>query len=321
MKIIQKNWVGWALCTFILFITLSSCVKDRNYSATNFSLVTNVVDLPVTGFTALAFDVTPTPQLIKVYVELGGPIQDKDVEVTLAYDQAGLDAYNAANTDTVGANATGTITHFVKLADSAYTLPTLKVTIPKGQRLGYASLSVIPNKVDLSLQNAIAFKIVDAGGIAIASNLQSVIYAIVVKNAWDGDYNVTGWFFHPSAGRAINTVKHLSTINGTRVQAGVGDLGSTMQFDIVSNIPSNWASDAFTSFSFMTADNPGGTNYIASASNAGNSPGDALFNKTIYNNTYDPATRTFYLHYGYVNGVVGDQSKFTRQIYEKWVRK
>lgn len=320
MKIRQKNWVGWALGAFILFITLNSCVKDRNYSATNFSLVTNVVDLPVIGFNALAFDVTPTPQLIKIFVELGGPSLDKDVEVTLAYDQVGLDAYNLAHTDTVGANASGTITHFVKLADSAYTLPSLKVTIPKGKRLGYASLSVIPNKVDLSLQNALAFKIVDAGGIAIATNLQSVIYAIVVKNPWDGDYNVTGWFFHPAAGRAINTVKHLSTINGTRVQGGVGDLGSTMQFDVISNNATNWSSDGFTSSNFMTADNPGGTDY-SSSTNEGNVPGDALFNKTIYNNTYDPATKTFYLHYGYKNGAVGGQTIFTRQIYEKWVRK
>ncbi len=320
MKLKIKHFINLVLCTFILLATLNSCLKNRNYSATDFSLVTNVVDLPVTGFKALAFDVTPAPQLVKIYVELGGPLPDKDVEVTLAYDQAGLDAYNAANTDTTGPNSSGNITHFVKLADSAYTLPSLKVTIPKGQRLGFASLSIIPNKVDLSIQNALAFKIVDAGGIVIASNLQSVIYAVVVKNEWDGDYEVTGWFFHPSAGRAISTTKHLSTVNGIRVEGGAGDLGSPIQFDIVNNTPSNWSSDAFTSSNFMTADNPGGTDY-SSTSNGGNLPGDAAFNKTIYNNTYDPATKTFYLHYGYVNGVTGDQSKFTRQIYEKWVKK
>lgn len=309
MTIKLNKWVGFAASTILLFASLSSCVKNRNYSATDFSQVVNVVDLPVVGFKALAFDVTPVPQIVKIYVELGGPIPNSDVEVTLAYDQAGIDAYNAANGS-----------EFVQLADSAFTLPSLKVTIKKGERLGYASLSIIPSKVDLSIQNALAFKIVDAKGIAIADNLKSVIYAIVVKNEWDGDYNVTGWFFHPAAGREIGTIKHLATINGIRVQGGVGDLGATFQFDIVSNAATNFFSDAFTSSNFMTADNPGGTDY-SSASNGGFLPGDAVYNKTIYNNTYDPVSKTFYLHYGYRNGVVGGQEIFTRQIYEKWVRK
>ncbi len=320
MKIKLIKRIGVTLSAVLLIAALNSCVKNRNYSATDFSQVQNVVDLPVIGFKALAFDVTPVPQIVKIYVELGGPIPDKDVEVTLAYDQAGLDAYNLANTDTVGPNATGNITHFVQLADSAYTLTSLKLTIKKGERLGYATLSIIPSKVDLSIQNALAFKIADAGGITIAENLKSVIYAIVVKNEWDGDYDVTGWFFHPSAGREIGTVKHLSTINGIRVEGGVGDLGATMQFDVVNNAVTNWSSGGFTSSAFMTADNPGGADY-SNPSNAGFVPGDATYNKTIYNNTYDPATKTFYMHYGYRNGVVGGQDVFTRQIYEKWVRK
>lgn len=309
MKIKINNWIGLITGALVLLFSLNSCVKDRNYSATDFSQAINVVDLPLIGFNALAFDFTPVPQEVKIYVELGGPIPNKDVEVTLDYDQAGLDAYNAANAES-----------FVKLADSAFTLPSLKVTIKKGERLGYATLSIIPSKVDLSIHNAIALKIADAKGIPIAANLKSVIYAVVVKNQWDGDYTVTGWFFHPSAGRAIKTTKHLSTINATRVQGGVGDLGSTFQFDVINNIATNWGSDGFTSSGFMTADNPGGTDY-SNASNGGNVPGDATFNKIIYNNTYDPATKTFYLHYGYRNGKVVGQTGYTRQIYEKWVKK
>lgn len=309
MKIKSNKQLGLIACIFLILAGLNSCLKDRNYSATDFSQVKNVVDLPVTGFQAIGLNIKPAPEVIKIYVELGGPLPNKDVEVTLAYDSVALDNYNTA----IG-------TGYIQLADSSFTLPSLKVTIKKGERLGYLSLSVISTKVDLSVAGALAFTIIDAQGISIANNLKSVIYAFVVKNEWDGDYTVTGWFFHPSAGRAINTVKHLSTINGARVQGGVGDLGSTMQFDIINNIATNWSSSGFTSSNFMTADNPGGADY-SSASNGGFLPGDAKYNKTIYNNTYDPTTKTFYLHYGYRNGVVGDQNVFTRQIYEKWVRK
>lgn len=320
MKIKVNNWISLIFGGFVFLFCLNSCIKDRNYSATDFSKAINVADLPVVGFNALAFEVTSIPQVVKIYVEIGGPLPTKDVEVTLDYDQAGIDAYNAANTDTIGPNSSGNVTHFIKLADSAFTLPSLKATIKKGERLGIVTMSIIPSKVDLSVQNAIALKIVDAQGFSIAENLKSVIYAVVVKNQWDGDYAVTGWFFHPSSGRAINTIKHLSTINGTRVQGGVGDLGSTFQFDVINNAATNWSSDGFTSSGFMTADNPGGTDY-SNSSNGGNVPGDVTFNKTIYNNTYDPTSKTFYLHYGYKNGAIVGQTSYTRQVYEKWVKK
>lgn len=317
----NNKWLGLIAVTLLLLTVLNSCIKNRNVLATDFSQATSIVDLPVIGFNVLAFDVTPVPQVVKIYVELAGPIPaDKDIQVTLAYDPVALVDYNAANTDTTGPNATGTITHFVKLADSAFTLPSLIATIKKGERLGIIELTIIPSKVDLSIQNAIALKIVDAQGITIADNLKSVIYAIVVRNKWDADYNVTGWFFHPSAGRAIKTIKHLSTINATRVQTGVGDLGNQFQFDVINNLLVNWSSGDETSSGFMTLDNPGGTDY-SDPSNGGYLPGDATFNKTIYNNTYDPATKTFYMHYGYQNGAVVSQTGYTRQIYEKWVRK
>lgn len=320
----NNKWLGLIVGTLILLTALNSCIKNRLSLETDFSQVTNVVDLPIIGFKALAFDVTPVPQVVKIYVELGGPIPDKDVQVTLAYDPVALVDYNAAHTDTTvtptNPNPSGVVTHFVQLADSAFALPGLIATIKKGERLGVIELTIIPSKVDLSIQNAIALKIVDAQGIAIADNLKSVIYAIVVKNEWDADYNVTGWFFHPSAGRAINTIKHLNTINAIRVQTGVGDLGNQFQFDVINNLPVNWSSGDELSSGFMTLDNPGSTDY-SDPSNGGHVPGDATFNKAIYNNTYDPATKTFYMHYGYTNAAAGlDQSAYSRQIYEKWVR-
>jgi hypothetical protein len=306
----NNKWLGLITSSFLLLTVLNSCLKDRNKLATDFAKATSIVELPDAGFQALAFDISPTPTNAIIYVNLAGPVvADKDIPVTLALDPAGLADYNTANG-----------TSYTMLPDSAFTVPSFTVTIKKGQRLDSLVFSVFSSKVDLTVSNALAFKITDASGLLLSENNKSVIYAVVVKNEWDADYAVTGWFFHPAAGRAIDATKHLSTITGIRMEGGIGDLGSPFQFDIVNNQLENWFSDAFTSTGFMTADNPGGTDY-SDPSNEGHVPGDATFNKTIYNNTYDPATKTFYMHYGYRAGVVTDQTGYTRQIYEKWVRK
>ena len=319
MKIYFKNWLGLVASSILLFTSLDSCVKNRNDLATDFSKITPIVELlagaPITSgnptrFKVLALDISPTPTTLILYVNYAAPGKaPNDIDVTVALDPAGLAAYNTANG-----------TEYTIPAADAFSLPTTKVTIKKGERFAAIPIVFNTSKVDLSLQNAIPIKIVDASGVTISANNDHLIYAIVVKNEWDGDYNVTGFFFHPAAGRAINRVKHLSTINGIRVEGGVGDLGTPFQFDIVNNQLVNWSSDGFTSSGFMTADNPGGADY-SDPSNGGNVPGNASFNQTIYNNTYDPATKTFYMHYGYKNGAVVGQNGYTRQIYEKWVRK
>jgi hypothetical protein len=310
MKMKMKKSIGAVVGVLLLLTALNSCVKNRNTLGTDFSKISPLIELPDNGVIVLAYEVTTVPQVNNITVNYAFPSPaPNDITITLALDPAGLAAYDTANQQL-----------YTMLPDSAFTFTTKTVTIPKGANSASVTFSVVPSKVDLSLSNALAFKITDAQGINISQNFQSVIYPIVVKNPYDGDYTVTGWFFHPTAGRAISAVKHLSTINAIRMEGGVGDLGTPFQFDIVDNKLVNWFSDGFTSSSFMTQDNPGATDYT-DASNGGHLPGDGTFNKTIYNNTYDPATKTFYLHYGYRNGAVGDQSIYTRQIYEKWVKK
>ena len=57
MKLKLNKYLGLAMCTFMIIASLSSCLKDRNYSATDFSQVKNVVDLPVNGFQAIALNI------------------------------------------------------------------------------------------------------------------------------------------------------------------------------------------------------------------------------------------------------------------------
>lgn len=308
----------------VLSIALVSCLKDKAYdngeiqSGSGHNSTIKVVGIGLTvsstsNFAVESFDNSAndtTVNLIPVTLGASEPAQ-QDIHVTLVANNTLVDDYNTAN---------GT-TYEIPPSTAFTVLNGGVVTIPKGSYTGFLQIKFKPSDF-LGVNYAVGYTIssVQESGYTISGNLPNGIVAIGIKNEFDADYKVTGWFFHPAAGRAINQVKHLSTASAIGLQGGVGDLGSPFTFDVVNNQLVNWFSDQFTQSGFMTADNPGGVDY-SSATNQGHVPGDATFNSTIYNNTYDPATQTFYMHYGYCNscGAAG-QNGYTRQVYEKWVR-
>jgi hypothetical protein len=308
-----------------LSMTAISCLKDKAYENGTIQSGSQgsgedvkVISLGITvsstsNFLQTSYPLTGIDTTVDLIpVELGGASDaPADIHVTLTVSDSLLNAYNNANG-----------TNYVDPGAVVEILNKGVVTIPKGARIGYLQVKFNPN--DLLTANyalAVVISNVAEAGYTISGNLNTGIVGLGPKNEWDADYNVTGFFFHPSAGRPIRTVKHLYTASLTGVLGAVGDLGlgSPFQFDIINNQLQNWSSGAFTSSGFMTADNPGNVDY-SDPSNGGNVPGDANFNSKIYNNTYDPATKTFWMHYGYKNGAVVDQTGYTRQIYEKWVR-
>jgi hypothetical protein len=132
----------------------------------------------------------------------------------------------------------------------------------------------------------------------------------------NGIYQKTGYFFHPSSSRALNTSTQITKITGNTYELSLGDLGGfSYRFTVdASNNLTNWvavgSTPAAPSSGFMTLDNPGGfANYPLSTSG---------FIHSTYNNRYDPVTKTFYLHYGYTTGSTS-QNQYNRQIYEKYV--
>ncbi len=136
-----------------------------------------------------------------------------------------------------------------------------------------------------------------------------------------GSYSVTGYLFHPTASRAINLTKTITQISTNTYQVELGDLGPNnflFQFTVDgSNNLTTWTAVGATPVSpgsgFMTLDNPGNITYTVSPP-----PGTSPWLHSTYNNTYNPVTTTFYMHYGYTSGATS-QNGFTRQVYEKWV--
>jgi hypothetical protein len=183
--------------------------------------------------------------------------------------------------------------------------------------------------IDPSITNyVLPLTITDGGGQQI-SNYKTVILNIQVKNAYDANYTETGYKFHPSA-TACHPFKSVTvaihTVNGTTSNTAVGDLGGSgysFNFVVASDgkltnwtVPVGAATPAVPSSGFFTADNPGNVLY-ASPDNV--SPGTAPYLQTTFNNTYDAANKTFYMHYGYGGGSA-DQTGWSRNFYVKLVR-
>ena len=302
-----------ALSFIIMAVTsLSSCLKDSRY--VNYAGVTPFVELPLVAsngaFTAAAFNISSTPTLLPLVVNLASPKPPTSpVSVTLAVNAAAVAAYNTANS-----------TNYTLLPAADYSIANLTVTIPAGQNTATLAIMINSSLVDPAGQFLLPITISSAGSYAISVS-NTILYNVQAKNQYDGNYVSTGYVFHPSSPRAINATYAFSTAGAASLTAPVADLGTSnyyFTFTIGSGgALSNWisvgATPAAPAAGFMSADNPGGTAYTVTPG-----PGQAPYVSTTYNNTYDATNKIFWLHFGYQSGSTG-QNGYTRQFYMKSV--
>ena len=107
------------------------------------------------------------------------------IHVKLAIDNSLVTAYNTANG-----------TNFLALPANAYTLPNgLEFDLPAGNS-GQYTLPLTLNKNNLNLQNAyaIGFKIESVSEGVIDQLQKNIIVTILVKNKYDGTYEIDGTF-------------------------------------------------------------------------------------------------------------------------------
>ncbi|GAB3553929.1 BT_3987 domain-containing protein [Spirosoma fluminis] len=253
---------------------LSSCLNDDEHFV-DFKNVGSVAEIPSSAF----YGAQDTRSYLKVAavtdsfdVNIASPTPpSQDIQVTVAVDEAALTAYNARNG-----------TSFKALPASMYQLLTPTVTVKAGSRLAPIAFQLNTTSLSFTDTYAIPFVIKSAtNGVVVSSNYGSKILAVVPRNNYEGNYQSTGTFNHPTAGaRAINRPKTLSSIDETTSQTEYADLGgsSTMWLKI-------------------NADNtvtiiPKGTSAAATIQSGVN--------------TYNPTTRTFTLNYRYA-GAGGDR--------------
>ncbi len=188
MKMINKiKTISWSMGLLVALFSLPSCLKNGNYFV-DFASAGASVDLPLAanhgnGLVAYTYNATVTSATIPVYVNLASPAKlGTATTLSVALDTAGLDAYNTNNG-----------TSYTVLPDSVYTITgSYDLSIPANQRLDSFQVNLDLTKLDLSGSYVLPYTIVSAA-VPIEQWNHLLLY-ISVKNAYDGNYTVTGTF-------------------------------------------------------------------------------------------------------------------------------
>ena len=312
----------YASASLLFGTMLVSCYKTSSLNGAGISVVQFSSSVVINSYLAVAGAQTFAIVDVKRDVPNSDALKASQT-VTIQLSNQVITDYNTANGATYTALPSNVYTF-----DPANPLTGGAITLTFGPGEFAKSIKInldLTNLPSSPVKSALGFTITSTSTGQVSASTKSAFVSIGAKNAYEASYTVTGFFFHPTAGRAIASTKAITTLSPTRCQAAHSDLaGYFIQFDVsATNTLTNYApagsTPAVPASGFMTQDNPAGQDY-SDATNLGNKPGTAPFNNTTYNNTYNPAAKTFWLHYGYQSGGNGEAT-FTRQVYEKWVRK
>jgi hypothetical protein len=245
------------------------------------------------GFGAANLVLDPSDPVIEARVELDAAhVLDNDITVTIGADPTAIEKYNATQSNPDD--------QYQLLPEAAYSFSTTTVVIPAGSIYSEPfTITFNPDEIDpaLNLMIPVAIKSISgAPSNIVAAPSTSVAYFHLIGNPLAGTYTSTGWVYHPSVPRAVDEVKTLAPLSATKLLCDFGDLGASGYVAVFETGADNHvtisaapgaAGAPYTQFDDgLPPDNPGYTPAW---------PGSAQCN-----NTYDPATKTFKVRYGYL---------------------
>lgn len=184
--------VSLLLC---VVLGLTSCLKDDTIIGPDSpGAVKNVVEfknpaLPSSGtsdkmpFYVMSFDISPSSELAITVSYSGADAAPNDVVVNVELNNPAIETVN---------NEQGL--SLTPLPADLYSIPSLTVTIPKGERTATIPISLKTDKFDLTKSYALGFKIASVSGTnaPISGNYGTIVVAVGAKNKYDGVYHVTG---------------------------------------------------------------------------------------------------------------------------------
>lgn len=197
---------------------LSSCLKDDSL-VLNPEKGSNVIEFVNTGEIAVhgsaiplyihSYPISTTPVTLPVSVSYSGPEatapQDINVKIALG-DVASINAYNDEQD-----------THFEMIPTDVYTLGSLDVTIPKGQKTASTTISINTSKIDLTKSLVLPLKIVSSSYGVVSGNFDVILLNIGAKNEYDGLYTYTTSANTSLVANKVGTAT-LQTVNATTVK-------------------------------------------------------------------------------------------------------
>ena len=306
----MKNIFKLSFFGVAMTVAFSSCLKDKGFDNGEYGIQViekKGISLPqaIAGSVDIGLLSSDAPQILAapiVTLETVGA-QSSDVTVQFALKPELV----SADPDLTLLPASAFTTNLTATIKAGKLLDTLEITIPRASDL------------DPTLTYGLGLELVSASnGFTVASNMKEVLVRITIKNIYDGEYTANGYFYHPTAPRAItNRVKDLFTTGPNSVEAELGDLGGNGYFAIftvdpvsgaltISPAPGSIPIIIYTSG--LPAQNLDGTPTAYAA---------AWPNAAQCNNVYDPATKEFRVRYGYGGGGSGQILRITEEIIKK----
>ncbi len=314
MKYFKLNKSFLLFFTVALFVGISSCKKVKEFAplGDNGPKMIGFINGGPEGFSTSSLAFPPSLSNVSYEVRVlytGAGVFDADVTLTIAKDAAALTAYNAS------VPAGGVV--YTMAPNTIYSLPTDKVVIKKGNTMSEPFvINFKPDQFDLAISYMLPLSITaiaGAPGDVTKAPGTGTIYLHIIGNPLAGDYDVDGYFYHPASPRAFirpdpaaGTSGFLTPVSDKALYSELGDLGTAGYYAIFT-VPDPFAT---TIQNVTISVYPGSIDPVYQW-NAGlpttgvptYTPAPAPWGKSaLCNNTYNPATKTFYLRYGYLGG-------------------
>lgn len=190
------------ISAFILMLGLGACLKDQSLTldtdqsnnVTEFANTGTPASLP-TGGAAVRFGIdlgslkagdTTSFNINVAYA--GADMAPQDISVTIDADPALLAKYNEVH-------VADEANYVEPLAGLITTTFPLTITIPKGKQYGQAKVKIkLPSNYDFNASYGLPLKISKTAAGEVSGNFGTAIYALNVRNIFDGRFDVTGTF-------------------------------------------------------------------------------------------------------------------------------
>lgn len=305
----MKNIFKLSFFGVAMTVAFSSCLKDKGFDNGEY------------GIQVIEKKGVSLPQAVGGSIDYG--VLSSDAPQTLYTPIVALESIGAQSSDVTVQFAlkpelVSADPNLTLLPASAYTT-NLTATIKAGKLLDTLEI-IIPRASNLNpnLTYGLGLELVSASnGFQVASNMKEVLVRITVKNIYDGEYTANGYFYHPTAPRAItNRPKTLSTTGPNSVLVELGDLGGLDYFAIFTVDPISGALSIAPAPGTATPALPLYTSGLP-AQNLDGTPTAftaAWPDAAQCNNIYDPATKEFRVRYGYGGGGSGQILRVTEEI-------
>lgn len=138
-----------------------------------------------------SFVFSPEDEL-ELIVSYSGPNENNsNIDLTLEVDPLALAQYNTQMVHGLNGATALHGTTFDLMPESNYSIPSMSLTIPKGQSQVSIPITVFPDQFDFSKNYAIPLRIASASRGILSAHFSVAILAIGVRNAYDGIYEIT----------------------------------------------------------------------------------------------------------------------------------